>query len=452
MINYTDHFGDALDALETLRKLGCDIIFLKKLSPNNDNSKNQIYMGTNVATFQKIPGVVATSNISRSTAKTLSSAGELILVQEMDFSWVDPNGIYRAPQTKLIYYFQYPEIRLSGFLNRAAKSPQALRISQIGEFKDRLLLIGIKDQQTYGILLCSPMTKNIRSLSSATKSWSGSDVLSLVFVSKNYLRLDPTKLVKEIKGISRNGPQASVSLKVAGEGPRPFKGPQGAGYTLEAHLGIPRNGISAPDKYGYEVKTYQEPPITLITTEPDSGVRYDSGLATFLKSFGWEGKKGDGSLRFNGKHTALGKSPKDSRLVLKLNNWDYVKSRSYPKTKPNITLESTTGIVAAGWSFEKIGEAWMKKHAGAVYVHYIPSTVRGSSAFTYKPIMYVCEGTSLERFFSAIATGMIYLDSGDRMLSNGEHKKRTQWRLHATNNNLEEKLNLLYESVRKIST
>jgi hypothetical protein len=94
----------------------------------------------------------------------------------------------------------------------------------------------------------------------------------------------------------------------------------------------------------------------------------------------------------------------------------------------------------------------MKKHAGAVYVHYIPSTVMGSSAFAYKPIMYVCEGTSIERFFSAIATGMIYLDSGDRMLSNGELKKRTQWRLHATNNNLEEKLNLLYESVRKIST
>lgn len=451
MTSYTEHFADASDAVQALRKLGCELIFLKNLSPKNDNSKNQIYMGTNVATFQKIPGVVATSNVSSSKAKSLSSAGEMILVQEMDFSWVDPSGIYEAPQTKLIYYFQYPEIRLSGFLSRASRSPEALRISQMSKFTDRVLLIGVKEHKTYGILVCSPMTRNLRSLQSSIKPWSGSEVLSLVYVSKNYLRLDPTKLVKELRGISGQGPQKSVSLKVVGGVPEPFNGPQGAGYTLEAHLGIPRNGLSAPDKYGYELKAYQKPPITLITTEPDSGLRFVSGLEAFLKKFGWAGKKNDGSLRFNGKHTALGQAPKDSNLRLKVNNWDYSKSRAYSNSKPNITLESKNGLVAAGWSFEKIGEAWMKKHAGAIYVHYILTSVSGANSYTYKPVMYVCEGTSVDRFFAAIATGLIYLDPGDRMLVNGDLKKRTQWRLHATNNNLEEKLNYLYDKVNKIS-
>lgn len=451
MIQYTEHFADASDAVATLRKLGCELIFLKNLSTKNDNSKNQIYMGTNVATFQKIPGVVTTSNVSSSKSKNLSSAGELILVQGMDFSWVDPRGIYGAPQTKLIYYFQYPEIRLSGFLNRAIKSPEALRISQMRKFNERVLLIGIKEQKTFGILLCAPMTKNLKTLLGSTKTWGGSDVLSLVYVSKNYLRLDPTKLVRELQSISRKGPRESVSLKVSGGVPQPFSGPQGAGYTLEAHLGIPRNGLSAPDKYGYELKAYQKPPITLITTEPDSGLRFDSGLAPFLKKYGWPGKKNDGSLRFNGKHTALGQSSKDSSLCLKVNNWDYSKSSAHQKAKPNITLETKTGIVAAGWSFEKIGEAWIKKHSGAVYVHYIQSSVSGMNCYTYKPMMYVCEGTSVDRFFSAVASGLIYLDPGDRMLASGELKKRTQWRLHATNNNLEEKLNYLYDKVKKIT-
>ena len=353
---FTEHFCQARTALKKLIELNCDLVLSKRLSPRNDNSKNQIYLGGDLTTFQKIPGVVQTKNVSTSRAKPLSSAGELILTQKMNFYWLDPNGLYKAPHTKLIYYLQYPEIRMSGFLQGAIKSPEALRVDKVKSFDNRVLLLGIKGENVFGVILCGDFTKGIDALLSRGKGWNQSEVLSVLHISNDFLiRLDPSRLVQEIKSISAKGLLNSVSLKNEDSSPEPFFGNQGAGYTLEAHLGISRNGISAPDKYGFEVKTYKTPPITLITTEPDFGVRVESGLYEFLRQFGWPGKKKDGSLRFNGKHTALGKAPKDSVLQLKLHCWDFAKNEPLSGFKPFITLETRKSQVAAGWSFEKIG-------------------------------------------------------------------------------------------------
>jgi len=94
---------------------GVYLVFLKELAEKQDNDKNQIYLGGTV-----IPAVYTKQNESRSAKKRHSAEGKPIIYGSISFSWIDrDNNLQSAPNTKLIDYFQYPEIRLSGFIKGA---------------------------------------------------------------------------------------------------------------------------------------------------------------------------------------------------------------------------------------------------------------------------------------------------------------------------------------------
>jgi len=101
--------------ISILTNLGAKNIFVKRLA-SNDNSKNQPYFGAHLTDLPFIPS----GNIepSDSTSKKATDPKRQIKYQaSIKLTWVDIGGnLYSAPNAKLIYYPQYPEVRFSGFL------------------------------------------------------------------------------------------------------------------------------------------------------------------------------------------------------------------------------------------------------------------------------------------------------------------------------------------------
>ena len=427
---------------------GCEEILIKPLAQNQDNEKNQIYLGYSNQLFSIFPGKVSFRAPSSSTDKRGSKLGKSIIESAVELYWLQRDDAPQlAPNTKIIDYFQYPEMRLSGFLSGCKSPPDALRRNNQDNYGQRVLVVGIAQNKIFDAvitqsehtfieeLLAQPASK----ISNLFKSKvidpkllpSQKLVSKLEHALENYGLINPDQLLRELKvlgGIRH----PSTTLKNVDDELEPFRGTQGAGYTLESLLNIPRNSSGLPDKYGFELKTYLSTKITLMTPEPDFGYRHDQGLTKFLAKFGWDGTKNDGSRRFNGKHTTL-KTYSKSGLSLEIEHWDTETNSPNGKGSPNVLLiNSKTREIAAGWSFEKLAEKWGRKHAGAMYVQankYLDGESKLPSHYSFGPDAFCGIGTSPLHLLRAIALGNVYLDPGDRVNLEGQEKKRTQWRI-----------------------
>ena len=433
--------------------LGCSQVFIKILSSKQDNEKNQIYLGSRMEIFSVLPGKVSVGLPSASGLKRKSRKGEAKLELELDFHWLTEKSHAKAPRAKLINYFQYPEIRFSGFLTGCNDAPDSLRRSRQAEYGQRVLLLGVVEDRVYGLVLNSLENGNLSRLLTAPY-WLNQELIRVVSTGERLEKtVDSSLLLGEISqlvGIEH----PAQSLKNGDSKPVPWRGTQGAGYTLEALLGVPRNGNATPDKYGFEIKSTLSSPITLITTQPDGGIRGKNGLKKFLELFGWVGAKEDGSLRFNGKHSPKGSTPR-SGLELVVKNWSTALAAPEGTSEPVVQLlDKKTGVVAAEWTFSKLGASWSRKHAGAIYVE-AKSKRKDAAAhpshYVYGPKVYLCTGTSAAKLLQAIVEGVVYLDSGDRLHSDGSAKSRTQWRMGFSKKTpLESKLATLYDTVKVI--
>jgi len=104
---------DAINGIFTV--LGATNVYVKKLAPN-DNSKNQPYFGSHLTDLSFIPTQDLVPSPTKSN-KNKDPKRQIKYQASLDFSWVDAEGhTFDAPHAKLIYYPQYPEVRLSGFL------------------------------------------------------------------------------------------------------------------------------------------------------------------------------------------------------------------------------------------------------------------------------------------------------------------------------------------------
>src|SRR5690242_10833694 len=99
---------------------GANRIFAKKLRPN-DNSKNQIYLGSDFSALNIFPhGDIYVDTEEKAGSKQDRPKADV------EFFWVDGNGKHRAAGANLILYPDYPEVRLSGLLKGCRPSPSAL--------------------------------------------------------------------------------------------------------------------------------------------------------------------------------------------------------------------------------------------------------------------------------------------------------------------------------------
>lgn len=428
------------ETISLLKSAGADFIYVKKLAAN-DNSKNQPYLAPHLNELSFIP----TNDIIASGSTSLKSKNKRSIKYHanINFDWVSPMGdIYNAPNTKVIYYPQYPEVRLSGFLQGSkVKLSKWMDPNKQGRSIGRWLLLGIKtDKQIYAYL-ATPDSQLSSDLEAATFN-NITNVFWEPTLDKTPVLSTREQLINKLKSIHQQG--WIQSQKLTANGPMPYKASNGAGYTLESLLGVLPNGKAEPDYLGWEVKQCgvkafprkSARPTTLFTPEPDGGYYKDKGGKEFIKVYGYPDTSGKKDrLNFGGKHV-VGKQQSRTQLTLKIEGFDLA-NKSITNAAGKVTLVDKQNIVTASWSFPKIMDHWKRKHAKTVFVPSIKRKTDNGYDYHFGNNIELGIGTSFERFLNAMHSGDVYYDPGikleDVSTDNPKIKKRNQFRCNHNN-------------------
>lgn len=431
-------------------------IYIKHLSKKQDNDKNQIYLGTGLGGVVNLfPAILSLRSTSKSKQKRKSNHGQFIIEARLDFEWLKSDGTsYPAPETKIIDYFQYPEVRMSGFLTKCISPPDALRRTRQQIFGKRILILGSNNEgKTYGLVL-TELEDTIVSNFPELSQLKNISIISTHIIGHG-LGSDPKDLlINELKKFSGNW-IPSITLKPGDKIPSPFKGNQGAGFTLEALLNITRNSSKEPDKHGYEIKSFkQSGKISLMTPTADAGQEGILSFRDFMNSYGWVGKKGDGRIVFNGIHR-YHELCKSSGLTLDVIGFDDITKMFTEDTEDiMVCLFDEEDKLISGWSFNKLLEGWSKKHNLACYVEYEKRTYTGEDSnhdneYMFTGNVYFGEGTSIFNYLKSIISKIIYYDAGHEISADGSAHQRPQWRI-SVNQKFLQSLGQLYNDVFEV--
>lgn len=418
-------------SLEKLRSLmlanGVTKLLVKELSPN-DNSKNQPYVANgNLDAINILP----TGNFEADpTNKTLKAP--------LDFGWLQSNGtVSQAPQTKLIFYPQYPEVRLSGFLMGAKNAPNYLMNTRLG---GRLLFLGINSSDRRIIAwVVGPETLLARAYASI-RSLERVGVFGVVPLRQDEVGVSTRALlIRELLRIRRLDWINSKALTRDGS-IIACNSSHCVGYTLEAEFGIARNGISEPDFMGWELKATtvanlealpSAKPITLMTPEPTGGLYRSLGIQDFIRRFGYPDKKGRPNRKNFGGVFLSGVRNPGTKLTLVLNGYNS-DTGEIVDASGSLTLLTDSDEVAVEWSFAALMSLWNRKHAQAAYV---PAEARKAPQLQYRygGFVRIAEGTDFVKLLKAIANRSVYYDPGIKLeneaVGTPKIKRRSQFRI-----------------------
>ena len=411
---------------------GVTRLVFKRLAPN-DNSKNQIYLGGDYSALQILPYSDVTADLSRTDSKRDRFKAKVTL------QWLGDNGgLYEAPTTQLILYPKYPEVRLSGFLNRAEFRPSRyLRSRDEG----RVLFLGItNDDRIVGHVIGNgnPLISEIEQF--VTEEGNGVLVDLPLRDEANDTR---GELLTRLTEVYNRGWIDSVKLDRDGHA-HPYSALNGGGYTLEAQLGVIPNGTNEPDFLGWEIKQHKSPKLdnplkggalTLMTPEPTGGHYRDQGAESFVRTFGYPDMRGRADrLNFGGIHR-FEQEQALTGLTLMLDGFDS-ETGKIVDINGGIVLRGADGREAAVWYYRTLIEKWTRKHAKAAY---IPSHSRKGSVpqYRYGHVIGLGERSSISNFLTAMARKAIYYDPGIKLENASTErpkiKKRSQFRISAKN-------------------
>jgi len=425
---------------DIMHGLGASEIYVKKLAPN-DNSKNQPYFGGHLTDLPFIPSgeIKASESVSN---KTKDPRRKIKYQTSLDLSWVDAEGeVYKAPHSKLIYYPQYPEVRFSGFLRGSkAKISKWMSPDKQGRSENRWLILGINQDKSIYAYLATPESNLSVELENS----------NLIEVSKIFCKLD---VANKVAGLSTRDALIAKLLEIHSMGwiesqklnadmtSSPYKAQNAGGYTLEAMLGVPPNGIAEPDYLGWEVKQFGVTrfprtgtrPTTLMTPEPDGGFYTDSGAIDFVKTYGYADKSGKPDrLNFGGKHI-VGKTQNLTKLTMQLIGFD-VAASTITDAAGSIALIDDKNNITVSWSFAKIMDHWKRKHSQAVYIPCMKQQNAGVTEYHYGKDIELGTGTNFEMILAAMNLGNVFYDPGIKLefasTDKPKIKKRSQFRVN----------------------
>lgn len=432
---------------ELLAREGVRTAYIKKLSEKQDNEKNQIYFGSQLPGLVNLfPAQLSFREGSTSTQKRKSKAGQPIIEAHLDFAWLSRSAErFEAPHTKIIDYFQYPEVRMSGFLKDCVNPPDALRRDNQAAYGQRILVMGTaRDGTVVGLVLNEREDSLVRAFPDLPFVPS-SGVLQILLVDRAEFEDPATLLHREISTIVRQGWHWSRIMKPSG--PEPFFGNQGGGYTLEALLGVVANAEKKPDAHGFEVKSYSGSRISLMTPVADYGFEGEHTFREFMERYGRPGLKGDGTHRFVGLHRA-GETCTGTGLALRVAGYAPETGTFDAERRIGVELyDPDDGTIAAGWSLDKLANCWNAKHANALYISARRRTGEGGKhEYAYGPTWVTGTGTDVFRLLRGIASGIVFYDPAHTIYADGKAKSRPQWRINSSR--LPEAMQMLYASAQ----
>lgn len=409
---------------------------LYKVLPRNANSKNQVYLASDMSALGKLPSGEVTVHQSKSRKK---GGVDGVFRTPIELYWLTRSGrAALAPDAKLIFYPQFPEVRFSGFLRGCSAAPSSLYDKeQRGEEPGRILFFGIGNaRRIFGITIPpeAPAAKQI----SAYRPQEAYGVMFIIPLQVVATGDGYHELMRALCGIHRKKWVASTRLDRYGV-LVPCNASNCNGNTLEALLGIRSNGFSRPDFLGWEVKARgvsdSERPgisvITLFTPEPTSGFYVSHGVEAFVRRYGYPDTKGrEGRLNFGGRY--LSERPADSRTGLRLIVEGYDPTAKTYTAAGAIRMIDENDREAMGWSFVKLMDHWKAKHARAVFVPSEQSTSQGRRyRFGSKVILGI--GAEFGLLLDAFVEGSVYYDPGIKLETHSsgrsETKRRSQFRV-----------------------
>jgi hypothetical protein len=427
---------DLSRVLALFRDNGANALLYKVL-PRNANSKNQVYLASDFSQLARLPSGEVTKHDSTSSKK---GGVEAVFRAALEFYWLAQNGqACRAPDAKLIFYPQYPEVRFSGFLRGCKEAPSSLWVKdKRGEEPDRLLLLGTgTDNRVLGLTLPSesPAAKAIFAINRLTDV-----LLHPLSMSEQREEEGLQELKQQLCAIHQRGWVPSTRLDSKGK-LVPCNASNCNGNTLESLLGIRSNGLALPDFRGWEVKARTVRDIsapnasivTLFTPEPTAGFYAEWPLHDFLQHYGYPDTQGrPDRLNFGGIYRSGGAPHERTRLRLALQGF----SPDTGHYSPNgaITMMDTDGNEVMSWSFAKLLDHWKVKHAQAAYVP-VQMRQEPERQYWYARKILIGEGAEFGLVLKAVHEGKLYYDPGIKLegVSSAapQSKKRSQFRINS---------------------
>lgn len=422
---------------------------LFKILPRNANSKNQVYLAPDLSQLGKIPSGETSAHESTS-AKT--GRAEVVFRAPIELYWLNQDwNPSLAPNAKLIFYPQYPEVRLSGFLQGCHDAPSSLYDrSRRGEEPDRILIFGIGNgTKVLGLTLPreSPAARQIVD----SGPYEAYGALFHLPMPRDDVADGFLALMRELCQLHRRSWVPASRLDSSGA-LVPCTGTNCNGNTLESHLGIRSNGISLPDYRGWEVKARSvaksEQPgasvVTLFTPEPTGGLYVEKGFDFFIRTYGYPDTKGRvDRINFGGIYSCVRPAHPRTGLHMILDGYNPA-TEKYVSTGA-IRLLDRNGNDALSWSFVKLMDHWKAKHAHAAFV---PCQQRRQSSqeYRYGRQILLGEGAEFGRFLRAVYLGAVYYDPGIKLENAStprpSKKRRSQIRVKSRD------VPALYESSR----
>ncbi len=422
-----------LDTLENLTSLlslhGAQRLYAKVLS-ENDNSKNQVYLGGGFSSLNLIPH----SEI-KPDANDIAGSIRDRAKADVRFFWLDEEGLYPAPNAQLILYPKYPEVRMSGFLKGCSKAPSELMRQRIG---GRILFFGVTQNEKIIGYVSAPEAHLSKEFTAREFSKTGvfSDLTSQLKKGED----SKQSLLRKLQDIVDKGWIPSQRLSASGT-PKPYSAPNGGGYTLESMLGVIPNGFAAPDYLGWDIKQYSvnsleknnaKTPVTIFTPEPTEGIYTTSGVEKFIRRYGYPDVKGKkGRFNFGGIYKNGAEYNHRTHLTLDIIGYDRT-TQKITDMNGRVALLHRNGELAASWPFSKLMNHWRTKHSKAAY---IPSIKRVSPIeYRYGSCISLYQGTDFLLFLERLSAGDIYLDPALKLEidDNGKTKikRRNQFRIN----------------------
>jgi hypothetical protein len=436
------------DLLGLFASRNVDVVYFKFLADKQDNDKNQIYLGSSIEGAANLfPSKINRRTPSLSKKKRHSNSGKPKIEAQLNFFWItDKNKHSHAPNTKIIDYFQYPEIRMSGFLSNCKDAPISLRRRHQADYGKRVLCMGSNRLgETFGYVLNSKEHNFLPQLQQLPQHDSIKVFrYQITKIQEKFLSKSPReKLLNELKSIVHAGWHPSIKLNNQGVC-MPYEANNGGGYTLEALLDIKPNAEKAPDKYGFEIKSHKGDKISLMTPTADGGDEGKLSFVEFMKLHGWESKEVKGKFVFTG---PFRESVPKNNMVLFLHGLTNEKQwLSEEDIYVHIRKNSYSNDVSL-WSLSKLLSSWEQKHAQAIYVERERNKF---NQYKFKPKVYLCTGTSIWNLLFAIKDKVVDYDPAHTIYPNGEKKVRPQWRISAAKSKIFHNLKSLYNKVEII--
>lgn len=445
-----------------------DRVIFKLLSPN-DNSKNQPYLAGHFTDIGFIPTkeLIASPSTSK---KTSDPKRRIKFTANLDYRWLAADGVsYAAPTAKLIYYPQFPEVRLSGFLQGCPIDMGGwMDPTKKGRAEQRVLFLGLRRDGTIFAYLATPdsrLAKEVHdsefvALSGVLRELPYNRAESSV-PAVEYAVHEPMAhyetgdmfsqpntigdrsrylLLSELQRIHNTGPIPGKKLNSQGVAEN-YRARNGGGYTLEAELGVVPNGIAEPDFQGWEIKQFgvkqfhliDSKVLTIMTPEPDGGFYKNEGVKPFMRLYGYDNASIADRRDFTGRHF-YEKSCDKTGLTLVMPGFDASVGKMADATGCVGLLDGDDNL-AASWSFAKLLGHWKKKHAKAAYIPSVANdTTDGMRSYHFGKMVRLYEGTTIDRLLAGIVQHKVYYDPGIKMeqaSSKALVKKRSQFRIRS---------------------